>query len=519
MAEDSYASVDLADYLRVIQRRKWLILLVIVVMAVLAFAYSKSQSTLYTTGVLLKFAEPDDLASPNPRVLQAYSADEASFVRSTTVASQAAKRLKTDVEPRMLLKDLSVVATESLVVNVRYTGKTPLVTQARAQAFADAYIDLRGASAREDRDRLLAVKDREIAALEQAEEQTTEQLARDCSPEVDNTALCLSTSQDLGDITTDLRAARLARDEIDSVPIDSGTIFSPAPLPKAPSSAGPVRTVALGGIMGLVLGLCLAFVRDRLDSRVRNKGEIEAAIGLIPMASIPLFDDSHRTPSTALVTVHAPDSAEADSFRRLRASVLIAAEAAGARVIAFTSAKPGEGKSTVSSNLAVSLSQAGNSVALLSTDIRRPSLEKLFGVVPGPGLGEVLEGSIPLDRAVLLITSSLAVLPSGNAEKANPSDLLLNNRMSGVLESLRDSYDYVIVDTPPVLAVADTLGMVSRFDAVVLVVSLDANTSAEVTDAEEQLQRVGAQLIGAVINRAAPNSQHYDAYQQRDPKK
>ena len=100
--------------------------------------------------------------------------------------------------------------------------------------------------------------------------------------------------------------------------------------------------------------------------------------------------------------------------------------------------------------------------------------------------------------------------------KANPSDLLLTGRMSSILDTLRERYDFVIVDTPPVLAVADTLGMVGQFDAVVLVVSLDANTSAEVTDAEEQLQRVGAQLIGAVINRAAANNQHYYAYQQRE---
>ena len=518
MPDDSYASVDLADYVRVVLRRKWLILSVLLLAILLAYAYSRTQTATYTTAAQLKFAEPSVSQSANPKVLQAYAQDEASFVRSVSVATDAAELVGTEVDPRTLIKNLRVAATESLVVNVRYTAKDPKVAQETAQAFAQAYINRRTADARAERDRVVKNNDTKIQALQKEVDRVTAELETACAAAAvaENPSLCSVTTKDFSDSSDELREARLAKDNIASLPIDAGEIFSPAPTPKAPSSPGLVRTLAFGAFIGLVLGLCIAFVRDRLDSRSRDRTEVAAGSGLVPLASIPMFDERHRSRPAALVTVHAPDSPEADAFRRLRASLLLAAREAGARVIAITSANAGEGKSTVSANLAVALAQVGNTVALVSTDIRRPSLERFFGLPSGTGLGDVLDGSVALDQALLLLTSSLAVLPSGNAQKGNPSDLLMGSSMTSVVGTLRGQFDYVIVDTPPVLAVADTLGMVPLFDAVVIVVSLDATTSLEVADAEDQLQRVGACVIGAVINRTAPKSQRYYAYQRRE---
>ncbi len=513
--EANYASVDLADYIRIVARRKWLILAVVALACAAAFAYARSQPTKYTASAQLEFPEPaQPVASPNPKVIQGYVQDQASFVKSQTVAARAADILDTATEPRSLLADIEVVTNEeSRVVTVRATAETAAAAQRQAQAFAQAYVQLRTEEGKADLDRVLATKDATVAAADDALAVASRQYDAACRDATE--ARCAIALRSLDDATQALSEAKVDRANAASTPIDAGRILSPAVRPTKPSTPGPVRTVALGGLAGLILGICLAFVRDRLDSRVRDKAEIQSTIGLAPLASIPLFPERYRKRSTALITVHAPDSPEADAFRRLRASVLIAAREVGARVLGVTSANASEGKSTVSANLAVTLSQAGHTVALVSADIRRPSLEDLFDRPLGPGLGEVLEGSATLDAVLHMVSSSLAILPSGNAA-ANPSDLLLTPRMHRVVANLRDQYDYVIIDTPPVLAVADTLGMVPIIGAMMLVVALDSTTAAEVTEAEEQLARVGAKLIGAVINRSAPDSQRYYGYHRKD---
>ncbi len=508
------ASVDLADYGRVVGRRKWLILLVVVLACGAAFGYAKSQPTEFTTGTQLEFPEGAQPESPNPKVLSGYVQDQANFVRSQTVATRAADILDTAADPRSLLSDIQVVAAaDSRVVTVRATAETAAAAQREAQAFARAYVDLRTEEGEAALARVLKNKDARITSSRADLADAQRQYDEACQDPTE--ARCAIALRSLDTADQAVRDAEVDRENAASAPIDAGRILSNAPRPAKPSTPGPVRTTALGGMAGLVLGICLAFVRDRLDSRVRDKGEIENAIGLAPLASIPMFPEKFRKRSTALVTVHQPDSPEADAFRRLRASVLITAHEVGARVLGLTSANAAEGKSTVSANLAVTLSQAGHTVALLSADVRRPSLEELFDRPSGPGLGEVLEGKATLDTVLHMVSSSLAVLPSGTAV-ANPSDLLLTPRMHRVVATLRDQYDFVILDTPPVLAVADTLGMVPMIDALVLVVSLDSTTAAEVTDAEEQLQRVGAKLIGAVINRSAPDSHRYYGYHRKD---
>jgi len=210
------------------------------------------------------------------------------------------------------------------------------------------------------------------------------------------------------------------------------------------------------------------------------------------------------------VTVLDPEGANADAFRRLRGAVLLTLRARDAKVLAITSANAREGKSTVSANLAVTMGQAGHRVCLMSADVRRPTLDQFFQVTGHTGLMDVLDGSVALDDAIVPV-AGLSLLTSGRPH-GNPTDLLQSKRMEQTMAALRGRFDYIVVDTPPVLAVADVLGMMSMLDVVILVVSASETTEADITAAQTELRHVGTEIAGAVMNRSLTSTQRYAAY-------
>jgi capsular exopolysaccharide synthesis family protein len=218
-----------------------------------------------------------------------------------------------------------------------------------------------------------------------------------------------------------------------------------------------------------------------------------------------------RYPPFSLVAVHAPETTQADAFRRLRTSVAIAADEVGAKVIAITSAVAGEGKSTVAANLAVTLEQSGRRVLLISGDLRRPAVEHLVEVPTKPGLVEVLSREVPLEEALYPV-GRMTVLPAGR-HASNPTDLLQSPTMRTILEQARASYDITLIDTPPVLAVADVLGIASMVDGIIMIVAVAETSEAQVADAADQLRASGGTPLGVVLNRSGGTTpQYYDQY-------
>jgi capsular exopolysaccharide synthesis family protein len=263
-------------------------------------------------------------------------------------------------------------------------------------------------------------------------------------------------------------------------------------------------------LAGVVLGLILTFTRDRFDEQVREPADLQQVLSVPNLGSIPVLPDRHRKRDTSLVTLHAPEGPHADAFRRLRSAVLLMMRANGAKIVAITSANAGEGKSTVAANLAVTLAQAGNSVCLVSADVRRPTLDQFFQVPGHTGLMDVLDGSVSLDDALVQV-AGLALLTSGRPH-ANPTDLLQSVLMETTMTTLRANFDYTVVDTPPVLAVADVLGMATMLDVVLFVVSASETTEADITAAESELNNVGANITGAIMNRSMASTTRYKAY-------
>jgi len=498
-------SADLTQYARVIRRHWRLISAAVVIGLGLGLLATKLQAPRYDATAKVAIPQSATQAGRDQNITDVQT--EVQVMKSEQVATLAAKTLRDGRTPRQLLSHLQVKApTEARVLAITYNGKTGDKASAGAQAFAEAYISFKGSQAKARQ--AAQLKTLRAPATTYARQLADAQKRANAAPT--NSAEYRDANAQVTKFSNMLSAQQALRSEAEAQPIDGGSILSPAVQPQKPSGPDLVTNMGIGLLGGLVIGLILTFTRDRFDEQVREVADLEQVLNVPILGSVPIFPDRHRNRQAALVTLHAPEGPHADAFRRLRSSVLLALRSANAQILAVTSANAAEGKSTVSANLAVALAQAGCRTCLVSADVRRPTIEQFFEVEERRGLMEALEGTIPLDEAVIQV-GSLAVVTSGTPQ-ANPTDLLQSAAMRRVFADLRQRFEYVVVDTPPVLAVADVLGMVPTTDAVVLVVSASETSEAEVEAAEAQLRQVGANIIGAIMNRSVTSTRRYEAY-------
>lgn len=206
-------------------------------------------------------------------------------------------------------------------------------------------------------------------------------------------------------------------------------------------------------------------------------------------------------PHPSLVTLTQPQSQAAEAFRQLRTSVQFYSVDKPLHTIMVTSTTPEEGKTSVVANLAVTLAQAGRSVVLVDCDLRRPTLHTLFEVDAGAGLTTALLEATPTPKLVASGVDNLQLLPCGPLPP-NPSELLASQKMADLIDRLRGNADYVLFDAPPVVAVTDAAVLAPRLDGVLLVLKA-AKTKRELAQrAKEQLEKVGANILGVVLTNA-----------------
>ncbi len=309
--------------------------------------------------------------------------------------------------------------------------------------------------------------------------------------------------------------------------IGNARILESAAEPRRPVSPKPSLVIALAVILGLGGGIAAALVKDALGRSAVHPEEIEAGTGIAVLASIPhsptqrrLARQAHRR-STPPLSIAKPTDAAVEDLRGLRTSVQFALQHARNHVVAISGLAPGAGKSFVSTNLAQLLAAAGERVVLVESDLRRGTLHSAFEVEPRPGLAELLDGSAQLEQALRSTgTPGLDLLPRG-ALPQNPAELLAGDRFRQLLGELGRRYAVVILDSPPVLAVADS-ALVGRHAGVNLIVLRGgAHSLAEISDALTRLGRSGVTVSGAVLNdvprsrgraaRAALYRKHYGA--------
>jgi capsular exopolysaccharide synthesis family protein len=207
-----------------------------------------------------------------------------------------------------------------------------------------------------------------------------------------------------------------------------------------------------------------------------------------------------------------------EAFRALRTNVLFSSAQEGARSLVVTSTGPGEGKSMVASNLAISLAQAGQRVLLIDADMRKPKAHEIFGFKQEPGLSNVMVGSTKASDAVRKTTiSGLWVLGAGRIPP-NPAELLGSARFREFVTSLKAHFDWIIIDTPPVMAVTDSVLVANHASGVVFVVGAEMTSHHAARRAIEQLAHANAKFVGAVLNRVdlKHNAYYYSQYYRRE---
>lgn len=274
------------------------------------------------------------------------------------------------------------------------------------------------------------------------------------------------------------------------------TNLAPASLPAAPFSPKRSKDVGLGLAAGLILGIFIALLREVFNRTVRDSDELERLSGLVVLGTVP-----RDLPKRLLPAVTDPRSARAEAYRQVR-TTLLNVQPGGLRTIAVTSASLGEGKTSVATNVAAVFSRGGHRVALIDADLRRPRVAAFFGLSPQFGLTEVLSGVATLDQALnVLDDGRLGIVTSGRIP-ANPSEALGSLGMERVIEQLSEDYEYVIIDTPPVLPVTDASVLAPKVDGVVLVTRMEHTTRDRVKRALASLERVNASVLGVVPNQA-----------------
>jgi polysaccharide biosynthesis transport protein len=308
-------------------------------------------------------------------------------------------------------------------------------------------------------------------------------------------------------------------------------VIDPAYPPKKPDSPRIPLNLSLALLLGLSLGIGAAFLQEHLDNSFKTAGEIERFLQLPALASVPavassangnghglyararhLANDKSRAgivPSWNRIEGNGQNTPLAEAFHELRTSVLLSTAKHPPRTLLVTSAKGGEGKTTVAANLAVSLAQLGEKVLLIDADLRRPSLHKFFGVPNASGLVNFLTGN-PDWRSLLFQAApgGLSVLPSGPVPP-NPADLLSSEYMPVLIREASKEYKFIVLDSPPLLNLADSRVLATLVDGVILVVGGGITPRELVHRAYASAVDAGSHVLGATINFADSKSDYY----------
>ena len=291
-------------------------------------------------------------------------------------------------------------------------------------------------------------------------------------------------------------------------PIKATIVDSPD-VPSTPVSPRPLRNLALAGVLGLLLGLGLALVREMLDTTIKSPQDVTDATDAAILGTIMFDTKAQKNPLVTQLELHAP---RVESFKMLRTNLQFVEVDRLSKVFVITSAVPSEGKTTTAVNLSITLAQAGQRVLLVEGDLRRPRVADYLHLEATVGLTTVLIGRIGVEDSIQPWgPDGLHVITSGSVPP-NPAELLQSHVMQDTLVKLRDRYDVIIIDAPPLLPVTDAALIASQADGAVLVFRHGKTTKDQALGAAERLHSVDARILGCVLNMAPERGADSYAY-------
>lgn len=496
------------EYLAILRLRKWSILLVTLVILGAALLFSSQQDPVYSSES--RFLVKPVSISGDQTTVALNMETERQLAASTAVAERVIDKLELEKEPKALLNNLTVeVIPGTEILSLTYHAADSEETFQVANSFASQYGKFRRDQVLTELEAAAEKIQEEIDLVEEdlVEAETEEQQAPEGSEERGDFAAQSASFQ--ARLTLLLGEQQELQDPGD---VQVGQVIQAAIRPLQPVSPDHVRNGILGLVAGLLLGIGLAFLRERLDDRLRGRMDLEDHIGAPVLAVVPRVATWKRRGETPLVTINEPRSATSEAFRTLRTSLLFAASQRDARVVMVTSPHAGEGKTATAANLAVVLAQARKRVLLISADLRKPRLHRFFDISNDRGLTSVLIGEAkPWEVVVDVGMEHLKVVPSGPVP-GNPAELLGSDAMGRLLNQFREVADFVIIDSAPALVVADAHTLAPFVDAALFVADAEHTSRGAVIHARNQLEQVRATIIGAVLNNFDPSKAKSSPY-------
>jgi succinoglycan biosynthesis transport protein ExoP len=492
--EPEQTNLSLEQVLGILGRRVFLILLCLVLVAGVAFAYSEHKTKKYTATAAVAFSNNplsqqiaglSPTASNNPVEQEDANLE---LVRLGNMAAKTARLVGHGLTVEKVSANLAISPQgESGVIDVSATSTSPVLAAAIANTYARQFVKEQQNANRRFFKSALALVNRQLAALSPAERFGAD-------------------GQDLED-----RAHTLGL--LAELNYGNAQVAQEAGAPSGPSSPKTKTNTLLGALLGLVLGLALAFLLERLDRRIREPEDLEAIYGLPMLGTIPKSAALSRSAQRGGGQRVALPPAEAEAFSLIRAHLRFLNADRDLRTLVIASPAPDDGKSTVARHLADAAARSGSRVLLLEVDLRHPTLAQQLDIQAGPGLAGALIGAVAMDDAVQSVSleassgegargRTLDVLVAGGVLPPNPGELLESRAMDSLLEWAKSAYDLVVIDTPPLTAVSDAFPLLTKVDGVVIVGRIGHSRRDAAGQLHQVLASSGAPLLGVIANGA-----------------
>lgn len=533
--------MELEQYLRILGKRWWLIVLLMVVAAIGSYLATarqplsyRSTATLLLSPALTREALLADPATVTERLASTY----ARYLKTNAFARLVVEQSDLDLSPNDLVRSIDArVVGGTQFFEISATRNTPEDAQRVASVVTEYFI------------REILNQQREQERVRQATGTLTEQqLALVASLEADRSYYeseiadlrvrvqsleAQGPSESRNEALTDARAQLSSQEEkllqvltnlvtlqptVDTRQVNSITLIEAAPLSSTPLSRGILQNVLFALSAAAVLGFALAIGLEYLDFTLRTPEMLDEAYGMPTLGVLTRLKGTQAPPvANDLIVLTHPRSASAEAFRALRTNIQFSSAERPLTSLVVTSAAPSEGKTTVACNLAVVMAQAGKKVILVDSDLRRPMVHKHFGLDNRHGFTSLIIADAPVDQLSLddhlqpTTVENLSILPSGPIPP-NPAELLSLGRTQEVQQRLSQAADIVIYDTPPVITVTDAVILASRSDGVLQVVQSGQTRRDLVIKARQVLERVGARILGPVLNQVRQKDVGYYYY-------
>jgi capsular exopolysaccharide synthesis family protein len=294
-------------------------------------------------------------------------------------------------------------------------------------------------------------------------------------------------------------------------------VVEKAEVPRAPISPQRSRNYQLAVLIGLALGVGISVLFEHLDNTLKTPEDVKEHLGLPFLGMVPdvgARPTAAGIPRASPLIMKSPQSAVAEAYRVLRTNLIFSSAETTGRALVVSSANPGEGKTTTVANLGSSLALNGAKVLVVDADLRRPTMHQHFGIPKTPGLTDLIVGKCQASQAIQATRfKGLQILPCGYVPP-NPAELLGSPSMKHVVEALKSHYDWVLIDTPPILAMADTPVLCPLVEGVILVVGAEVSGRPTLQRAIDQIVNVGGKIVGVVLNKVnlERNSYYYGQY-------